>query len=83
MRKIRLKAKYNWNYTLALHCRKEDVDKLKKELWIPWKQKYNASMSFNAWLSCVIFPDIIKRKKEMLEEINELAKINKQRKDFI
>jgi hypothetical protein len=83
MRKIPLKGKYNWNYTLALRCRKEDVDKLKETLWIPWKKKYNATMPFNAFMSCVVFPDILKYRKEHTERIGKLIMTNKQRKDFV
>jgi hypothetical protein len=83
MRKIPLKSKYGWNYTLPLKCRVEDVNKFKKEFYLPWKKKYNCRMSFNAFMSCVIFPEVLKARKERLQELYELAKMNKKIKDFV
>jgi hypothetical protein len=74
---------YYWNDYIKIYCRKDDKIKLKK-IYALWLKKHKiTSLSFNAWMSCVIFPRIYKRYKVYFKEIRKIENENKQRPDFV
>jgi hypothetical protein len=54
---------YNWNDSITVQCRRSDKIKLKKAYKL-WVEETGIKISFHAYISCVLFPNLFKEIKE-------------------